>query len=40
LRSHGLVRPRQRKHKTKRCLRAVKAQWRLFELLVTDTKYL
>ncbi len=40
LRSHGLVRLRKRKHQTKRCLRAVKAPWRLFELLVADTKYL
>jgi len=39
LRSHGLVRHRQRKHQTKRCLRAVKAQWRLFKLLVAaDTQ--
>ncbi len=40
LRSCGLVRPRKRKHKTKRCLRALKAQWGLFTQLVADTKYL
>ena len=37
---HGLVRPRKKKHHTKRCLRLVKAQWRLFQQLVADTKYL
>jgi transposase len=40
LRTHGLVRPRKKKHHTKRSLRAVKAQWRLFQQLVADTKYL
>lgn len=40
LRTHALVRARKKKHHTKRCLRAVKAQWRLFQQLVADTKYL
>jgi transposase len=40
LRTHGLVRVRKKKHVTKRSLRAVKAQWRLFQQLVADTKYL
>ena len=40
LRTHGLVRTRKKKPHTKRSLRAVKAQWRLFQQLVADTKYL
>jgi transposase len=40
LRTHGLLRARKNKHHTKRSLRAVKAQWRLFQQLVADTKYL
>lgn len=40
LKDHGLVRPRKKKHKTKRDLREVKKQWRLFSQLSTDTKYL
>jgi transposase-like protein len=40
LRTHQLVRPRKKKHRTKRCLRAVKAQWPLFHQLVADTKHL
>ena len=40
IRQHGLVRPRKKKHLTKRSLRLVKAQWRLFQQLVADTKYL
>ena len=34
------ARPRKKKHHTKRSLRAIKAQWRLFQQLVADTKYL
>ena len=38
-RDHGLDRPyRRRKHQTKRCLRAVKRQWRLFQQIDVDTK--
>jgi transposase-like protein len=40
IRQHGLVRARKKKSQTKRCLRSVKAQWRLFRQLVADTKYL
>jgi transposase-like protein len=40
LRAHHLVRPRKKKPHTKRCLRHVKARWRLFQQLVADTKYL
>jgi len=40
IRQHGLVRARKNKSQTKRCLRSVKAQWRLFQQLVADTKYL
>lgn len=40
IRQHGLVRARKNKSQTKRCLRAVKARWRLFQQLVADTKYL
>ena len=40
VRAHGLGRPRKKKHHTKRSLRAVKAQWRLFQQLCADTKYL
>ena len=40
VRTHALVRPRKKKHHTKRSLRAVKAQWRLFQQLCADTKYL
>jgi transposase len=40
LRVHGLVRARKKKHTTKRSLRSVKAQWRLFQQLLADTKYL
>jgi hypothetical protein len=39
IRAHGLTRPRKKKHATKRSLRAVKAQWRLFQQLCADTKY-
>ena len=34
----GLVKKKRRKHKTKQDLRAVKAQWRLFEQTSIDTK--
>lgn len=34
------LRPRKNKHLTKRCLRAVKAQWPLLGQLVADTKHL
>jgi len=40
VRQRGLVRARKNKSQTKRCLRSVKAQWRLFQQLVADTKYL
>lgn len=40
IRQHDLVRPRKKKSQTKRSLRLVKAQWRLFQQLVADTKYL
>jgi transposase len=39
LRDHGLNRSyRRRKHQTKRCLREVKRQWRLFQQISADTK--
>ena len=34
----GLLKRKRRKHTTKRCLRAIKAQWRLFEQIDLDTK--
>jgi transposase len=37
-RAEGLGKKRRRKHKTKQDLRAVKAQWRLFEQSCLDTK--
>jgi hypothetical protein len=37
-REEGLVRKKRRKHKTKQCLREVKAAWRLFEQTSVDTK--
>lgn len=37
-RSEGLLKKKRRKHKTKNDLRAVKAQWRLFEQTCMDTK--
>jgi len=40
LRTHKLVRPRKKKHLTKRCLRTLKAQWPIFQQLVADTKHL
>jgi transposase-like protein len=40
LRQHQLVRPRKKKPATKKHLRAVKRQWKLFAQLSTDTKYL
>jgi transposase len=41
LREHGLVRRwRRKKHQTKRCLRAVKRRWRLFQQIDLDTKHL
>jgi transposase len=36
----GLVAPRKRKHKTKKDLRAVKKEWRLFQQLSIDSKHL
>lgn len=39
-REEGLLRRKRRKHRTKRDLRAVKAQWRLFEQVDLDTKEL
>jgi len=39
-RQHGLVKPRKKKHKTKRDLGEVKKQWALFKQLSADTKYL
>ena len=40
LRQHQLTRPRKKKHATKKQLRSVKKNWRLFGQLSTDTKYL
>ena len=40
LRQHQLVRPRKKKHVTKKQLRSVKRHWPLFAQLSTDTKYL
>jgi transposase len=40
LRTHQLVRPRKKKHATKRSLREVKACWPLFQQLSADTKHL
>jgi transposase-like protein len=40
LRQHQLVRPRKKKHATKKQLRSVKRHWKLFGQLSTDTKYL
>jgi transposase len=37
-RQEGLIRRKRRKHVTKRSLRAIKAQWRLFEQVDLDTK--
>ncbi len=37
-REEGLLKRRRKKHKTKQDLRAVKAQWRLFEQVCIDTK--
>jgi transposase len=37
-REEGLLKKKRRKHKTKQCLREVKAQWRLFEQTSLDTK--
>ena len=39
-RQEGLLGKKRRKHKTKQCLRAVKAAWRLFEQTSIDTKNL
>ena len=39
-RQHHLVSPRKRKHKTKKDLRKVKKNWRIFQQLSADTKYL
>jgi transposase-like protein len=40
IRQHGLTRPRKKKPVTKKHLRHVKRQWKLFGQLSTDTKYL
>lgn len=40
VRQHGLVLPRKKKHLTKRCLREVKRNWKLFGQLCADTKHL
>lgn len=40
LRDHGLIQKRRRKHKTKRCLRAIKALWPAFRQICVDTKEL
>ena len=40
LRQQQLVRPRKKKHATKKQLRSVKRHWKLFGQLSTDTKYL
>jgi len=40
LRQRQLVRPRKKKHKTKRILREIKQNWKLFGHLSADTKYL
>ena len=40
IRTHGLVRPRFKKHARKQQLRALKKTWPLFGQLVADTKYL
>ena len=40
IRQHGLTLPRKKKPNTKKQLRSVKRQWRLFGQLSTDTKYL
>lgn len=40
LRQRQLVRPRKKKHVTKKQLRSVKRAWKLFGQLSTDTKYL
>ena len=37
-REEGLLKRKRRKHKTKQCLREVKAAWRLFEQMSVDTK--
>ena len=39
-RQHHLVRPRKRKHHTKKDLREVKKHWRLFQQISADSKYL
>ena len=39
LKDHGLVRRwRRKKHETKRCLREIKRQWRVFQQITADTK--
>ena len=40
IRQHQLVRPRKRKHQTKKDLRQVKERWPLFGQLCADTKFL
>lgn len=40
LRDHNLVKKRRKKHKRKRDLREIKEQYRLFEQISVDTKYL
>jgi transposase-like protein len=37
---HVSSRSRRKKHRTKRCLREVKKQWKLFQQICEDTKYL
>lgn len=40
LRAHQMTRPLRKKHHTKKALRHVKRNWRLFQQLSADTKYL
>lgn len=40
IRQRGLVRPRKKKHETKRRLREVKKNWALFQQVCIDTKHL
>jgi hypothetical protein len=40
IRAHGLTRPRKKKPATKKQLRSVKREWKLFGQITADTKYL
>ena len=40
IRAHGLTRPRKKKPATKKQLRSIKREWKLFGQITADTKYL